>query len=582
MKKFVKIIEKEVNNSYMKTMIDLHMHIIPGVDDGATDLEMVEQILRIAVEQGVEAVFATSHNSAYEENTEYIRHQYRKLLKMIKDKKLPIKVYRGCEVLYESRFEKQILENLESGRFPTLNGTRYLLTEFWEVFGKDEINYLNILIEKGFIPVIAHAERIRDLSIELVRELKNNGCLIQVNAYSVSEESNEKIKNRALALLDNKLADFIGSDAHRMNHRPPAVAKGIEYLYANYDEEYVDDILYNNAKNLIINCSDTYNLVKSNIWIDGIMGVITGDALGMPVQFIPRGEVMVAPITTMDGFGSFDMPVGTWSDDGSMTYATLISINEKSCIDYDDIMRRFVEWNFEGKYTPAGIAFDQGNTCLRAIYNYTRDKDYKKCGQTGEWANGNGALMRIMPVCLYSYAQHKNGKISLKDALEYVHQASALTHNHLRSKIACGIYFFLVQSILDAEGSLIQKLQKGMDNAADFYISDITNLTEWAHFGRLYNMSEFANTSTDDIKSSGYVVDSLEAAVWSLITTNSFEEGLLRAVNLGDDTDTIGAIAGGLAGLYYGYNNIPGEWRKAVIKGEEIVNICENVGKKLY
>ena len=205
------------------------------------------------------------------------------------------------------------------------------------------------------------------------------------------------------------------------------------------------------------------------------------------------------------------------------------------------------------------------------------DKDYKKSGQTEEWANGNVSLMRIMPVCLYSYAESKNDKITLNDALEYVHQASALTHNHLRSKIACGIYFFMVQAILDTNGNLIQRLQKGMDNAADFYVSDISNLTEWAHYGRIYNITEFADTSADDIKSSGYVVDSLEAAVWSLITTDSFKEGLLRAVNLGGDTDTIGAIAGGLAGLYYGYNSIPMEWRKSVIKAGEIVEVCEAV-----
>jgi ADP-ribosylglycohydrolase len=141
--------------------------------------------------------------------------------------------------------------------------------------------------------------------------------------------------------------------------------------------------------------------------------------------------------------------------------------------------------------------------------------------------------------------------------------------------MACGIYFFMVQAILDNEGNLIERLQKGMDAANSFYKSDIANLVEWSRFGRMANLLEFAKVPESDIKSSGYVVDSLEAAVWTLITTESFEEGLLKAVNLGDDSDTVGAIAGGLAGLFYGYNNIPVEWSGSIIKGEEIIALCE-------
>lgn len=319
-----------------------------------------------------------------------------------------------------------------------------------------------------------------------------------------------------------------------------------------------------------------------NMWINGIMGVVIGDVLGMPVQFVHREQLKNTPITQVEGYGTYNMPPGTWSDDSSMTIATLDSIREKKSIDYDDIMYRFIGWTAKGEYTPSGKAFDQGNTCMEAICNYARSQDYKTCGKTGEWANGNGALMRIMPVCLYSYVQHKNGKITLEEAVEYVHQVSALTHNHLRSKIACGIYFFMVQAILDNGETLMERLQKGMDNAKSFYKSDVTNLVEWSRFGRMTNLSEFAAVPEDEIKSSGYVVDSLEAAVWSLITTTSLEEGLLRAVNLGDDADTVGAIAGGLAGLFYGYNSIPAEWRKVIIKREEILSLCEWIEEEFY
>ncbi|MBQ7955322.1 MAG: ADP-ribosylglycohydrolase family protein [Lachnospiraceae bacterium] len=312
-----------------------------------------------------------------------------------------------------------------------------------------------------------------------------------------------------------------------------------------------------------------------NIWVNGMMGVVVGDVLGMPVQFVDRAELNNKPVKTIQGYGTYNMPPGTWSDDSSMALATLDSIREKGEVNYSDIMGKFVEWMCFGKYTPAGKAFDQGNTCVEAICKYIGEKDYKTCGKTGEWANGNGALMRIMPACLYAYEKVCNKEWDLKQAMECVHQVSALTHNHRRSKMACGIYYFMVKNIIEGCASLPERLQSGVDDAVDFYHEDIGNYVELACYTRLFQLDEFAKCSEDEIKSSGYVVDSLEAAIWSLITTDTLEEGLLRAVNLGGDTDTIGAIAGGLAVLYYGYDNVPIEWRKQIIKETEIISLCE-------
>ena len=311
------------------------------------------------------------------------------------------------------------------------------------------------------------------------------------------------------------------------------------------------------------------------IWVNGIMGIVVGDALGMPVQFANRAELKLNPVKTMEGYGTYNMPPGTWSDDSSMALATLDSIRENGEVNYSDIMERFVKWILDGAYTPAGTAFDQGNTCVDAIYNYMKKKDYKTCGKTGEWANGNGALMRIMPACLYAYEKELSKEWDVGQALECVHQVSALTHNHLRSKMACGIYYFMVKNIIEGSQSLLERLQNGVDEAMEFYHADILNFVELAHYTRLMNLHEFAKSEEHTIKSSGYVVDSLEAAVWSLITTDTLEEGLLRAVNLGDDSDTVGAIAGGLAVLFYGYDSVPEEWRKQIIKEKEIIALCE-------
>ena len=314
-----------------------------------------------------------------------------------------------------------------------------------------------------------------------------------------------------------------------------------------------------------------------HIWKNGMMGVVLGDALGMPVQFLPREELKKNPVKTMEGYGTYNMPPGTWSDDSSMAIATLFSLMENKDVDYDDIMKRFVNWVYNGEYTPAGKAFDMGNTCMGAINEYIRTRDSLKCGKTGEWANGNGALMRIMPMCLYAYEKVKQEKWTIKTAMDHIHRTSALTHNHLRSKMACGIYFFMVCSILDREGDLQERLQAGIDDAIRFYHGDIANYAELAHYSRLFHLDKFAECKENEIKSTGYVVDSLEAAVWSLITTESLEKALLQAVNLGDDSDTVGAIAGGLAGLYYGYKNAPEEWRKQIIKEEELIVLCESM-----
>ena len=137
--------------------------------------------------------------------------------------------------------------------------------------------------------------------------------------------------------------------------------------------------------------------------------------MGCPVQFLDREELRErGAVTKMEGYGTYNMPPGTWTDDSSMALATLASINEQNRIDLRDIMERFLDWEFHGAYTPFGEAFDEGNTCSNAIYKYRDSHDLATCGETGEYSNGNGALMRILPVCLY-FIQ----KEDISDAVSY-------------------------------------------------------------------------------------------------------------------------------------------------------------------
>lgn len=180
--------------------------------------------------------------------------------------------------------------------------------------------------------------------------------------------------------------------------------------------------------------------------LDGMMGLVVGDALGCPVQFLGREELRErGAVTEMEGYGTYNMPPGTWTDDSSMALATLASINERNGIDLHDIMERFLDWEFHGAYTPFGKAFDEGNTCSNAIYKYRDSHDLTTCGETDEYSNGNGALMRILPVCLY-FIQKEN--ISDADALRQIHLATGLTHNHLRCHIASGLYYFIAKAIV--------------------------------------------------------------------------------------------------------------------------------------
>lgn len=294
-----------------------------------------------------------------------------------------------------------------------------------------------------------------------------------------------------------------------------------------------------------------------------MIGHAVGDALGVPVEFCSRDELDTGPVDDMEGFGTYPYPAGCWSDDTSMSLAALDSLS-KGDIDWDEIMLNFRKWLEEDAYTPTGECFDSGRTCVKAILSYfAYGNSVQTCGQTGEHSNGNGSLMRIHPFVLFTeYGEY------LGNWLDIIHQASALTHAHERSVIACGIYAILLRQLLTAPNK--QSIQVALDIAKEKY----SQYAEFSHYQRIFE-SDFTQTRRSEIKSTGYVVDTLEAAVWCLLTTDTYSECVLKAVNLGDDTDTVAAIAGGLAGALYGYDSIPEEWRNTLVRRDYIEEMCE-------
>lgn len=306
-----------------------------------------------------------------------------------------------------------------------------------------------------------------------------------------------------------------------------------------------------------------YNYLVKSV----ILGHAVGDALGVPVEFCTREELDANPVADMRGFGTYPYPAGTWSDDTSMSLCTLEAFSHKDW-NLSKIMYNFVKWLDQGEFTPQGVCFDVGNTSRESILRYMQGANPHECGGSEEYDNGNGSLMRIHVAALYAYVN----KVREWDWFALIDNISALTHAHDRSKAACLIYATVFNFIMMEKTK--DKVREGLKFAAD----DLSFLPEIEHYERLFK-PDFEHLSRDEIKSSGYVVDTLEAALWCLLTTDNYRDCVLKAVNLGEDTDTVAAIAGGLASALYGYDAIPKDWLDTLAKREYIEEMCERAAE---
>ena len=268
---------------------------------------------------------------------------------------------------------------------------------------------------------------------------------------------------------------------------------------------------------------------------DAVIGLAIGDALGVPYEFKKRGTFLCKD---MVGYKTHHQPKGTWSDDTSMVLATLDSLKSNDGkIVPTDMFERFNRWLQNSDYTPFGEVFDAGIATCKAL----------KTGkpQSGEYDNGNGSLMRILPLAFVPCTEDE------------IRAVSAITHAHRISMDACVIYVHVANRILAGEdiNEIIPTLQYDKP------------------FDRLHRIDQL---SAQEIKSSGYVVDTLEAALWAVSHKSgdagkekSFRSDLLDAVNLGSDTDTVGAVAGGLAGIIYGLDDVA-DWVEALQNRQEL------------
>lgn len=304
--------------------------------------------------------------------------------------------------------------------------------------------------------------------------------------------------------------------------------------------------------------------------LGGILGLCIADSVGVPFEFRNRESLAQDPVTDMCGYGTYNQPAGTWSDDTSMTLCLLDSLSNG--LDYMDIMRKFLSWLDEAKYTPHNEVFDVGRASREAITRFAKGVPPLNCGGVSEHDNGNGSLMRILPLMFYIHGRFGDEFFEKEEAITIIHNVSALTHAHKRSQIACGIYLSIAEMLLG--GTRLQyAVDLGIGRAWEYYSENSMYAEELKHYERIRS-SGFASLPESQINSSGYVVDTLEAALWCLLNTDSYKACVLKAVNLGGDTDTTAAVAGGLAGMHYGYESIPAQWRAKVARAKYITNLC--------
>lgn len=307
-------------------------------------------------------------------------------------------------------------------------------------------------------------------------------------------------------------------------------------------------------------------------YIDGLMGFAIGDAMGVPLEFKSREELLQKPVTKMIGHGTYDLPEGTWSDDTSMMIATIDSINAKNGIDYYDIALKFAAFKNHAQYTPNHEVFDIGNTCAKAIDRFEENHDDPTTCGLKDWnANGNGSLMRILPIAYYALAK----KLKDFEVLELVTKISSITHAHEISIMGCYIYTRFAMFLLT-----------GKDKYSAYSMTKCVDYTMFSEetqkeYSRLLK-EDISKLKINEINSSGYVVDSLEACIWVLLQSDSYKSAIIGAINLGEDTDTIGALTGGLAGIVYGYDFIPEEWKDNIVRKEYLLDIFEEFSENKY
>jgi len=285
-----------------------------------------------------------------------------------------------------------------------------------------------------------------------------------------------------------------------------------------------------------------------------LLGLAVGDALGTTLEFKRPGTF--DPIKDMVGGGVFNLQAGKWTDDTSMALCLADSLIEKESFDAFDQLDKYVKWMKHGYNSSTGTCFDIGNATRQALYLYERTGQ-PYCGDTSRDSAGNGSIMRLAPIPIVYYKDPEK-------LAKYASLSSRTTHAAPQCVDACMYMATLIAGAI-AGASKDELLANAFSLTKDFWKQHPLDST-------IMEIAEgsFKTRKPPEIYASGYVVKTLEAALWAFYHTTDFESGALKAVNLGDDADTVGAVYGQIAGAYYGKSGIPEHWLKRLYKSLEI------------
>ena len=308
-----------------------------------------------------------------------------------------------------------------------------------------------------------------------------------------------------------------------------------------------------------------------NVVRAGVIGHAVGDALGVPVESMSREEIKADPVREMTGFGTHYVPEGSWSDNTSMEIALMQSVVDCKSFSYRDVMEKFCSWCQHDEFTATGHLVRISGACAKALNNYGHHGlNPTECGGKDEYNDSNDSLMRILPVAFACDLRGYTGK----DRYDLVRSVSSLTNAHPICIMGCHIYVNFICHLLS--GKSIMEAYAAIQ--ADDYSQYDPEVQK--HYARILKVN-IARLDASQIVSDDHIVHMLEATLWCLLNTMSYEEAVLKAVNLGEDTDTAGAVTGSMAGIAYGYDAIPERWISKLQRLEDLLILCDNFTETL-
>lgn len=307
-------------------------------------------------------------------------------------------------------------------------------------------------------------------------------------------------------------------------------------------------------------------------YVDGLIGFVVGDTLGIPLEGKTREELLSNPVTKMVEKGTFNLPLGTWSVNTSLLIATIDSINNKQTVDVDSIAMNFVAFKSHGHYTPYNEIYNLSKVASRAIEKFDEERiDAASCGSIKIEEIDHSSLIRMLPIAYFSLVN----KLKDYEVLDLVREVSSITNAQEECILGCYIFTRYTMFLLNGKDKLSAY---SMTKCVDY---SMFNKSAQEKFSRIIN-EDISKCKLSNINASYCVVDVLESTLWVFLKSENYKESVIGAMNLGISTSEVAALTGALSGIIYGIDAIPQEWKNAIVKKEYLMDIFEEFAENKY